>query len=104
MHAARRLRAGARPGALDAGLRAALRGEVARLEQVSDPVARINAVNDSFAALDAELSQLAAVRLRAIAALRGDGWTYTRLVASTGLSKARVAQLARQVRHVRTAR
>jgi len=98
MHLTGRSRAGARPGELDPNLRAALRSEVQRLERLPDPVARIQAVNDSFAALDDELARLAGVRLRAVSALRGEGWTYARLVLSTGLSKTRVAQLARQAR------
>lgn len=101
MRVSRRLRAGARVGVLHPDLRAAFAGEVARLERVPDPVARIRAVNDSFAALDGELAALAGVRLRALAALRGDGWTYQRLVAGTGLSKSRVAQLARQAKQQR---
>ena len=57
----------------------------------------MRAVGDAFAALDGELERFAKVRLAAIAALRADGWSYDRIAAATGLSKARVAQLSSEV-------
>jgi uncharacterized protein YerC len=77
---------------------AAIAEEARRLEAIESPVEVICSVGDTFAALDAELEQIARVRLRAIAHLRGEGWTYDRIEAATGLSKARVAQLARLAR------
>lgn len=79
-------------------MRQALREEADRLEQVEDPLATIRAVGDFFAALDHELERVAEVRLRAVAALRQQGWSYDRIAAATGLSKGRVAQLARDRR------
>lgn len=69
---------------------------MARLDATPDAVERIRAVGDTFAALDVELEGLADVRLRAVAQLRGEGWTYARLSEATGLSEARIAQLSRQ--------
>jgi DNA-directed RNA polymerase specialized sigma24 family protein len=92
-------RAGARPGELSAEFRAALAQEAERLEQAGTPVEVIRGVGDAFAALDEELAQFAAVRLRAVEHLRGEGWTYARISKATGLSEARVAQLVRASRN-----
>ena len=91
-------RAGARTGQLSAATRDALRDEVARLGQLKDPVEAIRAVGDAFAALDAELEALAVVRLRAVQALRDEGWSYQDIADASGISKGRVAQLARDPR------
>lgn len=92
----RRRRAGYRPGQLSPELRAAITAEAAHLADVSEPLAVIEAVGDTFAALDDALAELAMPRLRAIAKLREDGWSYDRIAAATNLSKGRVAQLARE--------
>src|SRR5205807_1575952 len=63
-------RAGARPGSLSQDLRAALRSEARRLADLGDPVEIARAVGDTFAALDAELERIAAVRLNAVRRLR----------------------------------
>ena len=89
----RQQRAGARAGALSAPVRRELRAEARRLAAIQDPVAQARAVGDSFAALDAELEAFAVVRIRAIRALRKEGWSYDRIAKATGLSKGRVAQL-----------
>lgn len=94
----RRRRAGSRPGRLSNELKTAIAHEAARLENVGGPAAVVRAVGDAFAALDGELEQLSQVRLRAVGHLRGEGWTYQRIADATGLSLARVAQLARAVR------
>jgi DNA-directed RNA polymerase specialized sigma24 family protein len=99
----RRPRAGARPGALSEELRTALRAEAARLDAIEEPVAAARAVGDVFAALDAELERVAAVRLNAVRALRREGWSYERIADATGLSKGRVAQLSRDPRAPRQA-
>lgn len=91
-------RAGARPGKPSAAVRDSLRNEVDRLGQIQDPVDAIRAVGDAFPALDTELDALAAVRLRAVQALRGHGWSYQDIADAIGLSKGRVAQLARDPR------
>jgi DNA-directed RNA polymerase specialized sigma24 family protein len=91
-------RAGARPGQLSDAARDALRDEIARLGAIRDPVEAMRAVSDAFAALDAELDALAIVRLRAVQALRDEGWSYQDIADATGVSKGRVAQLARDPR------
>jgi uncharacterized protein YerC len=93
-----RRRAGSRPGELSDEFRAAIATEARRLESAGTPVDVIRGVGDAFAALDDEVAQFAAVRLRAIAELRGQGWTYSKISDETGLSEARVAQLARAAR------
>ena len=93
-----RRRAGHRAGHLPAEVRTAIRGEVGRLAALTDPIAVIVAVGDAYAALDAEMEQLARVRIRAVAELRAEGWSYERIAHATGLSKARVAQLAKDPR------
>ncbi len=89
---------GARRGALSADLRDALRAEADRLAAAGEPVPVIKAVGDAFAALDGELERLAQARLDAVRALRRQGWSYDRIATATGLSKGRVAQLARDPR------
>jgi DNA-directed RNA polymerase specialized sigma24 family protein len=91
----RRSRSGARPGVLSAELRSALRAEAERLSAPSDATAVVRAVGDFYAELDRELERIAAVRIAAIRRLRAEGWTYEQIADATGLSKARVAQLAR---------
>ena len=65
---------------------------------LDEPLVVIAAVGDVFAALDDALEQLALPRLRAVADLRRQGWSYDRIAAATNLSKGRVAQLAREAR------
>ena len=65
---------------------------------LDEPLVVIAAVGDVFAALDDALEQLAMPRLRAVADLRRQGWSYDRIAAATNLSKGRVAQLAREAR------
>ena len=93
-----RKRAGARPGALSDDVRAAIRADVARLRVLSDAESRGTAVGDFFAAMDDELAAVAGVRLDAVRELRRAGWSYSRLMTLSGLSKTRVAQLVREMR------
>lgn len=79
-------------------LRAALRTEVARLRAIDNDVDRIRGVGDVLATLEAEWARVVDVRLSAVARLRAQGWSYSRIVAATGLSKSRVAQLVREAR------
>jgi hypothetical protein len=92
---ARSRRAGSRQGVISEALRASLRGEADTLRAISEPSERVRSVNDFYAQLDFELEQFASVRLEAVGELRSAGWSYERISAATGLSKARVAQLAR---------
>jgi len=94
----RRRRAGYRPGQLSAELRDAIATEAAQLDQIAEPLQVIDAVADVFASLEDALADVALPRLRAVAQLRRDGWSYDRISAATHLSKGRVAQLAREAR------
>ncbi|NHC21860.1 hypothetical protein G6553_01555 [Nocardioides sp. IC4_145] len=58
----------------------------------------ITATGDAFAAMDEALAELAEPRLRAIAQLRRDGWSYDRIATATKLSKSRVVQLVQEAR------
>lgn len=91
-------RAGYRPGKLSPQLQAAISQEACRLGEPEEPLEVIAAVGDVFASLDDALAELALPRLRAIADLRRQGWSYDRIATETNLSKGRVAQLAREAR------
>lgn len=94
----RRRRDGYRPGTLSPALNDALEAEGARLDAIAGPLETIAAVGDTYAALDDALDAIALPRLRAIAQLRAQGWSYDRIAAATELSKGRVAQLVRAAR------
>ena len=94
----RRRRDGYRPETLTPALSEALVAEGARLEAIAGPLETIAAMGDTYAALDDALDAVALPRLRAIAQLRAQGWSYDRIAAATDLSKGRVAQLARAAR------
>ncbi|MDU0314101.1 hypothetical protein RKE38_10430 [Phycicoccus sp. M110.8] len=66
--------------------------------ELEEPLEVIAAVGDVFASLDDALAEVALPRLRAVAELRRQGWSYDRIAAATQLSKGRVAQLAREAR------
>jgi hypothetical protein len=95
---ARRRRLGYRPGQLSPELREAISEEAQRVADLEEPLAVIAAVGDTFASLDDALAEVAMPRLRAIADLRRQGWSYDRIVDATHLSKGRVAQLSREAR------
>lgn len=94
----RHLRAGYRAGAMSDDLRFAIAAEVQRLSTLGDPVEQARAVGDLFAAIDVELEQVAAVRLEAVREMRAQKLTYAQIAERTGITEARVAQLAREVR------
>ena len=94
----RQNRSGARDGLISAELQAALLAEAHQLASIDGAVEQVKAVNDFFAQLDAELEQFADVRFEAVSQLRAEGMSYDRIAEATGLSKARVAQLARAAR------
>lgn len=98
MPSARRRRSGHRPGQLSPELQAAIRDEAQAIGDLEEPLAVIAGVGDAFAAMDDALAELALPRLRAVAQLRRQGWSYDRIAAATSLSKGRVAQLAREAR------
>ena len=91
-------RSGYRPGKLSPQLQEAITAEALRLGEPDEPLDVIAAVGDVFASLDDALAELALPRLRAIADLRRQGWSYDKIATETNLSKGRVAQLAREAR------
>lgn len=97
--APRRRRTGYRPGEqLPDELAAAIAAHAETLAAIHDPLATIEAVGATWAALDDALAVISLPRLRAVARLRSEGWSYDRIAAATSLSKPRVAQLAREAR------
>jgi DNA-directed RNA polymerase specialized sigma24 family protein len=79
-------------------MRDAIAGEAARLGAIDDELEVIRATGEVFNALDDAVLAIGEPRLRAIMRLYAQGWSYTRLVEETGLSKSRVAQLVREGR------
>lgn len=77
-------------------MREAVAAEVTRVRAIEDPLKTVQEVGETFAAVDEALADLLLLRLRAISELREEGWSYDRIAAETGLSKPRVAQLARE--------
>jgi DNA-directed RNA polymerase specialized sigma24 family protein len=101
----RRRRAGYRPGQqLSPELQGAIANEVAKLDAIGDDLEVIQAVGNAMSAWDDALEELGEPRLRAIGRLRALGWSYDRIAEATELSKARVAQLAREARRRRFTR
>lgn len=74
----------------------ALRAETARIVRLDDPAAQIRGISGMLGTVAAEYARLNAVRLGAIRALRGEGLSLDAIAKLTGLSKTRVAQLAKQ--------
>lgn len=98
----RRRRAGYRPGQqLSAELQQAIANEVARLSAIDGDLDVIDATADTLAAWDDAFEVLGEPRLRAVGRLRALGWSYDRIAEESSLSKARVAQLAREARRRR---
>src|SRR5690348_462980 len=83
---------------LSADLSAAITAEAQQIVDLEDPLAVIAAVGDTFASLDDAVAEIALPRLKAVAELRRDGWSYDRIAEATELSKGRAAQLARKAR------
>jgi hypothetical protein len=85
-----------RPSALPDGVRDAVTAELQSLAQVADPLERMGLVGEFYAALDHELERIAQARLEAVRDLRAQGWSYDRIASAAGITKGRVAQLARK--------
>jgi DNA-directed RNA polymerase specialized sigma24 family protein len=94
-------RPGYRPGKLSPDLSAAITAEATQIADLEDPLAVIAAVGDTFASLDDAVAAIALPRLKAVAELRRQGWSYDRIAEATDLSKGRVAQLSREARRRR---
>lgn len=91
-------RSGYRPGAISEDLRQAIAAEAASARAVEGLIARIDATSDAIAAIEDAVDEIREVRLSALVALRGDGWSYDRIAAASTLSKSRVRQLAHEAR------
>lgn len=76
-------------------LRDSLRRLASIIEDLTDAEERVAAVSSTLDAIHNETVVLQRSRLTAIASLRRAGFSYGRIAALTGLSKARVAQLSR---------
>jgi len=83
---------------LETVVRAAFAQVQGPLSDLEDPAARVRAVNNVLAAVEEELAALAVIRIEAVLDLRRQGWSLDRIARETGLSKARVAQIARDPR------
>jgi hypothetical protein len=81
-------------------VRTALQKAAAAVEREADPVERVRAVGVLFAEIDEAQAAIAQVRLTAVLELRAQGWSLDQIGRATGLSKARVAQIARDPRRV----
>lgn len=79
-------------------MRKAISAEASRLDGLGNDLRTIRATGEVFNALEDAILAIGEPRLHAIARLRAQGWSYDRLVAETGLSKTRVAQLVREAR------
>jgi DNA-directed RNA polymerase specialized sigma24 family protein len=73
-----------------------LAAERARVRAITDPGLRSRLVGELFAVLEDEIEELSRIRIEAVVELRRAGWSYQRIGLAAGLSKSRVAQLARQ--------
>jgi hypothetical protein len=91
-------RSGYRPRQLSPQLAQAITAEAHQVEELEAPLAVIAAVTDVFGCLDDAPAELGLPRLKAIAELRRQGWSFDPIAAETNLSKGRVAQLARGAR------
>ena len=80
---------------MSAELEAAIEREATSLASLAEPLDQVRAVNEFFAQLDFELEKVTQVRFDAIRELRAAGWSYNRIAAEAGISKQRVAQIAR---------
>jgi len=79
-------------------MRAAIAAESKRLAKIDDDVEIVKAVGDWFNALNDAILEVGQHRLDAINRLRANGWSYSRLIDATGLSKTRISYLVNRAR------
>ncbi|MCW2788356.1 MAG: hypothetical protein JWP56_659 [Aeromicrobium sp.] len=79
--------------ALPPALLVALDHQARQAVASTDPAQCVRETNGILAAMRDELWRFSSIRQDAIAALRANGLSYDQIASSTGLSKARVAQL-----------
>src|SRR5687767_3438714 len=70
--------------------------DVARVFAIEDKVERLKAATDGVAAAQQTINELTRIRRAVIRELHADGWTFARIGAAAGLSRARIHQVSTQ--------
>ncbi|GAA5042295.1 hypothetical protein [Nocardia callitridis] len=70
--------------------------DVARVFAIEDKVERLKAATDGVAAAQQTINELTRIRRSVIRDLHDEGWTFARIGAAAGLSRARIHQVSTQ--------
>ncbi|AYF72736.1 hypothetical protein D7D52_01305 [Nocardia yunnanensis] len=70
--------------------------EVARVFAIEDKVERLKAATEGVAAAQQQINELTRIRRAVIRELHAEGWTFARIGAAAGLSRARIHQVSTQ--------
>ncbi|WP_028477225.1 hypothetical protein [Nocardia sp. CNY236] len=70
--------------------------DVARVFAIEDRVERLKAATERVAAAQQTINELTRIRRAVIRELHADGWTFARIGAAAGLSRARIHQVSMQ--------
>ena len=70
--------------------------DVARVFAIEDKVERLKAATDGVAAAQQTINELTRIRSAVIRDLHAEGWTFARIGAAAGLSRARIHQVSTQ--------
>ncbi|MDO3648036.1 hypothetical protein [Nocardia mangyaensis] len=70
--------------------------DVARVFAIEDKVERLKAATEGVAAAQQTINELTRIRRAVIRELHADGWTFARIGAAAGLSRARIHQVSTQ--------
>ncbi|MEU7764507.1 hypothetical protein AB0B25_05215 [Nocardia sp. NPDC049190] len=70
--------------------------DVARVFAIEDKVERLKAATDGVAAAQQTINELTRIRRAVIRDLHAEGWTFARIGAAAGLSRARIHQVSTQ--------
>ncbi|NKY45985.1 MULTISPECIES: hypothetical protein [Nocardia] len=70
--------------------------EVARVFAIEDKVERLKAATEGVAAAQQTINELTRIRRAVIRELHAEGWTFARIGAAAGLSRARIHQVSTQ--------
>ncbi|MFR9751049.1 hypothetical protein ACL02S_08425 [Nocardia sp. 004] len=70
--------------------------DVARVFAIKDKVERLKAATDRVAAAQQTINELTRIRRSVIRELHAEGWTFARIGAAAGLSRARIHQVSTQ--------
>ncbi len=71
-------------------------GDVARVFAIEDKVERLKAATDGVADAQQTINELTRIRKAVIRELHAEGWTFARIGAAAGLSRARIHQVSTQ--------